>query len=155
MTGSKRNGVSRLRLVRMYQLNKYVTLSTRSHEDLEYIRDLSPEDGKIYTAVCDRMAKLGRASITGEDLLQRSAGRRFPLWPGTAQHRLTPLRHSCTLRWRVLRQCKLVLCDAGCGLPNASRTTSHGKQAVRVLVHHCRFQLPDAGHRAWAVFGPQ
>jgi hypothetical protein len=51
---------------------KYVSLSTLGHQELGYIRDLSPEDRKLYSRVQHALAVEDKVSVSGEDILNAS-----------------------------------------------------------------------------------
>jgi hypothetical protein len=48
---------------------RFLSLSDLSHQDLEHVRNLSPEDRKLYDLIEERLEASGRPSIFGEDLL--------------------------------------------------------------------------------------
>jgi hypothetical protein len=48
---------------------RFLSLSDLSHQDLEHVRNLSPEDRKLYDLIEERLEASGRSSIFGEDLL--------------------------------------------------------------------------------------
>jgi hypothetical protein len=47
---------------------KYVSLSALGHQDLAYLRGLSPQDEKLFDIIEERLVASGRPSVTGEEL---------------------------------------------------------------------------------------
>ncbi len=54
---------------RRNESTRYVSLSTLGHQELGFIRELSPEDRKLYARLQQALTKSGKMSVSGEDIL--------------------------------------------------------------------------------------
>jgi hypothetical protein len=54
---------------RQNESTKFVSLSALGHQELGYVRELSPEDRKLYSRVQHTLAVSDKVSVSGEDIL--------------------------------------------------------------------------------------